>query len=263
MQIERERKSFTLIELLCVIGIIAVLITIMMPALQRVKIVTRLATCKSNIQGLYSGITMYTGVYNDDLPGTFRSSSPVLGTATNQLVVPDGSINGFGQLVKGGFVGNINQLYCPGVEIAGSNALKRSNCITSLLAAAAPNLVYPLACDYVLGWCSTFDTSLTAPQSDPNNICSPYSPFSPKKRLYDQVRLIWTGDCFGDPTTLYYSSSSFHGKNEYQNVGRIDGSAFTIHNFQTICANRTPKVDSNNAFPTSTWWTAFASSNLK
>ena len=47
---DNTQKAFTLIELLVVIAIIALLIEILLPALQRVKKQTRFIICKANLK---------------------------------------------------------------------------------------------------------------------------------------------------------------------------------------------------------------------
>jgi prepilin-type N-terminal cleavage/methylation domain-containing protein len=56
----RTRKGFTLIELLVVIAIIALLLAILMPALQRVKKQAAAAACKANLHEWAIVFTMYT-----------------------------------------------------------------------------------------------------------------------------------------------------------------------------------------------------------
>ena len=54
-----KQKGFTLIELLVVIAIIALLMGIMMPALQKVKETAKETICKSNLRGIGLAVLLY------------------------------------------------------------------------------------------------------------------------------------------------------------------------------------------------------------
>lgn len=63
-----KRKGFTLIELLIVIAIIAVLLSILAPALQKAKIQAKYALCKSNQRILVIGVLLYAADNEDTFP---------------------------------------------------------------------------------------------------------------------------------------------------------------------------------------------------
>jgi prepilin-type N-terminal cleavage/methylation domain-containing protein len=65
------KKGFTLIELLVVIAIIAILMAIIMPALQRVKKQARNVICKNNLSQYGLASRMYLDDNNGDFPYSF------------------------------------------------------------------------------------------------------------------------------------------------------------------------------------------------
>lgn len=75
------KSAFTLVELLVVIGIIALLISVLLPALQRARAASTDAKCKSNLRSLGQAMMMYAITNNGRLPpGEMCGQSYSVGT---------------------------------------------------------------------------------------------------------------------------------------------------------------------------------------
>ena len=70
----RNRKAFTLVELLVVIGIIAVFIAILLPVLKSAREQARMVKCQSNIRTILQGMFMYANDNHGTLPIPGNSS---------------------------------------------------------------------------------------------------------------------------------------------------------------------------------------------
>ena len=82
----RREVGFTLIELLVVIAIIALLVSILLPSLNKAKDLAKRVACASQMKSICMGVNLYTGDYDGKLP--FLTVSDIFDSSYNLVWNP-------------------------------------------------------------------------------------------------------------------------------------------------------------------------------
>ncbi len=110
------RKAFTLVELLVVIGIIALLVGILLPTLNRAREAGNRTKCLSNLRSIYQMLKIYEVTYQGASPLGMSGSEPRLSYFLSRGSPTGGVPTSIGQLfsaniIKQGISGEV--FYCP------------------------------------------------------------------------------------------------------------------------------------------------------
>src|SRR5687767_7756899 len=79
----RRKHAFTLVELLVVIGIIALLVGILLPALNRARQSANSVWCLSNLRQMGTAMFMYAQAHKDRLPLSYWNGDTDTNTGAN------------------------------------------------------------------------------------------------------------------------------------------------------------------------------------
>ena len=109
--IRTMRRAFTLVELLVVIGIIALLIAILVPALGTARESARRTQCLSNVRQVYLSFYFYSQANHDRVPIGYRGGnrqwdSMVFSATAHRFVL-------YGLLYQAGFMKDPRTFFCP------------------------------------------------------------------------------------------------------------------------------------------------------
>ena len=144
-----RRTAFTLIELLVVVSIIALLVSILLPALSRAREQAKVTVCLAHEHQLSLAALLYAEDNQDNCPSTFWSGSEY------PYAVTSGSAQGMvymglGLLYHYEYVGDGSVFFCPGIKA--SSPLSSENNFEFL---DKPNVTFSF-CGYCYR-CSTYD----------------------------------------------------------------------------------------------------------
>jgi prepilin-type N-terminal cleavage/methylation domain-containing protein len=110
----RQKIGFTLVELLVVIGIIAVLIGILLPALSKARNQARLTACASNLRQIAQATILYANDNHDWMPPRYNYGLASIGNSNKDAFctylgsAPPGQESNLAVLICNGYLGKVD-----------------------------------------------------------------------------------------------------------------------------------------------------------
>lgn len=109
----KRRRAFTLVELLVVIGIIAILVGILLPSLSRAKDAAARTACLANMREVDNMLRMYAVMYKDATPIGYYSNLKQFSYLMNVNGQGVQRVTGMGYLAFAGLAKTGKVFYCP------------------------------------------------------------------------------------------------------------------------------------------------------
>jgi type II secretory pathway pseudopilin PulG len=111
----RRAGAFTLVELLVVIGIIAILIGLLLPTLGRAREASKRTTCLSNMRELANAFRLYATAFKDYIPIGYMDQK-AFSYIINWNNTNGTKVSQMGLMVEAGLIKNPRTYYCPSEE---------------------------------------------------------------------------------------------------------------------------------------------------